>query len=97
MAHPTQKRTKSSKRKRNAGFSLKKASLIKCPQCGRPTPPHQACQFCGRYRGRQVIKLKNKQKTAQQRDKERRQKTREKEAEKQAKKDQKTSEKKNNR
>jgi len=34
--------------------------LSKCPKCGSPVLPHQACKNCGTYQGRQVIDVMKK-------------------------------------
>ncbi|MBU4332605.1 50S ribosomal protein L32 [Patescibacteria group bacterium] len=60
MALPTQKHTKSRKRKRLATLRLKRRRLAKCPQCKKAIPAHQACPFCGTYANKQVIKIKSK-------------------------------------
>jgi large subunit ribosomal protein L32 len=55
------KRHTSSKRGRNRShLALKKISLNKCPKCGQAVQPHRACNFCGTYKGRDVIKIKSK-------------------------------------
>lgn len=59
MGLPSQKRTKSSKKKRASHFALKKPLLGKCPKCQKPIKPHHACQFCGYYKGREVIRIKS--------------------------------------
>jgi large subunit ribosomal protein L32 len=58
MGLPSKKRTKSSKKRRAAHFTLKTMNLNQCPKCQKPTRPHHACQFCGFYKGREVIKIK---------------------------------------
>ena len=60
MALPTQKRTKSSRKKRASHFSLPKIKLTTCPKCKKPVLPHHACAFCGIYKGREVLKIKLK-------------------------------------
>lgn len=60
MALPTQKRTKSSKKKRGLNFRLKKINYNQCPKCNRPVLPHHVCQFCGAYAGKEILKLKFK-------------------------------------
>lgn len=82
MSVPTQKRTKSSAKRRASHFSLKKASLHKCPKCGKPSLPHRACEFCGTYKGKQVIDLKNKKKTVKQKAQERKAEAKAKESKK---------------
>ena len=59
MALPTQKQTKSNKRKRALNFRLKKIKLASCPKCKKPILPHRVCGFCGTYAGREVIKVKS--------------------------------------
>lgn len=76
MPHPTQKRTKSSKKRRASHFALKAKNLVNCPKCGKPKSPHTACKHCGTYKGNQIIKIKNKKKTEKQKSQERRQKAR---------------------
>ena len=78
MPHPTQKRTKSSKKRRASHFALTKSKLVKCSKCGKPKKPHHACSHCGTYRGKQAIALKAKKKTAKQKAKDRKEKQEEK-------------------
>jgi len=33
---------------------------MKCPKCGQPILPHQACKNCGTYKGREVIDVMKK-------------------------------------
>lgn len=60
MGLPGHRRTSSHKRRRAAHFALKLSNLTVCSHCKKPLVPHQACSFCGYYRGRQVLKLKSK-------------------------------------
>ncbi len=60
MPHPTQRHTKSRKRKRRAAIKQKRVNLSICPKCKRPVRPHTACSFCGTYKKRDVIKIKIK-------------------------------------
>ena len=60
MPHPTQRHTKSRKRKRRAVIKQRPVDLNVCPQCKRPVKPHQACGFCGKYKGREVLKIRIK-------------------------------------
>lgn len=62
MSVPKKRRTKSSAGKRRSHHALKKTTLGTCPQCGRALKPHTACNFCGTYKGREVIAVKNKDK-----------------------------------
>lgn len=58
MGLPSKKRPKSEKRKRRATQKLKKISYSFCPNCGKPKKPYHLCLFCGKYKGREVIKEK---------------------------------------
>ena len=60
MGLPSKRRTKTSKKERAAHFALKPKSLAKCSQCGKPVVPHRACNVCGTYKGKAVVKLKTK-------------------------------------
>lgn len=71
MGVPTQKRTKSSAKRRASHFALKQIVLNKCPKCGKPVLPHRACEFCGTYKGKQVLTIKTKKKSLKQKDQER--------------------------
>lgn len=86
MGLPSQKRTKSSARRRASHFALKKTALNKCPKCDKPKIPHRACEFCGTYNGRQILTIKTKKKTAKQKEQERKIKAKEQEAKKEEKK-----------
>jgi len=59
MGLPSQKRTKSSKKRRAAHFALRPASLSHCPKCQKPIISHRACRFCGYYKGQSVVKIKS--------------------------------------
>jgi large subunit ribosomal protein L32 len=60
MSVPKKRRTSSSVGQRRSHHALKKAILSKCPKCEKAVPMHQACAFCGTYKKREVIKLKDK-------------------------------------
>jgi large subunit ribosomal protein L32 len=49
---------------RRSHLALRAMTLVPCPQCKSPKPPHQACPHCGTFRGRQVIPIKAKRTTA---------------------------------
>jgi len=60
MGLPSKRRTKTSKKERSSHFALKTTALSKCTECGKPIMPHQACKFCGKYKNKEVIKMKLK-------------------------------------
>ena len=60
MANPKKRKTHSKSRMGRAHLALKKVSLTKCPKCGEMRKPHTACQFCGTYKDKEVVKPKSK-------------------------------------
>lgn len=65
MSVPKKRRTASSAGRRRSHHALKKVTLSVCPKCAQAVLPHTACEFCGTYKGREVIKNKiNKTKEA---------------------------------
>jgi len=57
MANPKKRKSKSAVRTNRAHLALEKVALNKCPQCGKAKQPHQACAFCGYYRGRKILNI----------------------------------------
>jgi len=62
MSVPKKKRTKSSVGQRRSHHALKSVTLSVCPKCGKAVKPHTACEFCGNYKGREAIKIKEAKK-----------------------------------
>ncbi len=60
MAAPKQRHTKSRRNKRRSHHALTKQNFVVCPKCGSPVLPHQICQNCGTYAGREVIDVLSK-------------------------------------
>ncbi len=60
MANPKKRKTHSAVGKNRSHLALKKVALNKCTKCGKPKQPHNACGFCGAYKGEVVIKVKTK-------------------------------------
>jgi len=60
MPVPAKRRPSNAKLKRRSHHALKKVVLAKCSQCGKAVAPHTACGFCGNYRGKTVLKVKEK-------------------------------------
>lgn len=63
MANPKKRKSKSAVRTNRAHLALSKVTLNKCPQCGKAKQPHNACAFCGYYRGRKVLQVETPAKT----------------------------------
>jgi large subunit ribosomal protein L32 len=62
MSVPKKRRTRASVGNRRSHHALSKVTLNKCPQCGKSKLQHTACDFCGTYKGKEVIKIKDKTK-----------------------------------
>jgi large subunit ribosomal protein L32 len=56
MALPTQKRSKSRKKRRQYQFRLSKIQISSCPKCKKPVLPHRICPFCGYYASKEKVK-----------------------------------------
>ncbi|MCB9803051.1 50S ribosomal protein L32 [Candidatus Nomurabacteria bacterium] len=59
MGLPSQKRTKSSARRRASHFALKKPSVLVCKNCSASILPHRACPKCGYFKGEKKVPAKN--------------------------------------
>ena len=46
--------------RRAANWKLGAVTTVECPQCHQPKRPHFACENCGTYKGRQVIKIRRR-------------------------------------
>ena len=58
MSVPKKRRTRSSVGNRRSHHALKQTVLTKCPKCDQAVAMHQACAFCGTYKKREAIKIK---------------------------------------
>jgi large subunit ribosomal protein L32 len=67
MAHPKRKQSHSRTRKRRTHQRLLAPSLVVCSECKKLKPTHMVCPFCGYYAGREVIKIKIKEKKKKRR------------------------------
>ena len=59
MGLPSKRRTRQSKKERASHFALKAIALTACPNCKKKILPHKVCPYCGKYNGRQVIKVES--------------------------------------
>jgi len=64
MSVPKKRRTSSSVGRRRSHHALNTITTIKCPKCGNTILPHTACETCGTYRDREIVKIKEKTKSA---------------------------------
>jgi large subunit ribosomal protein L32 len=58
MAVPKKHKTRSGRNQRRSHDKLTATSLSVCKNCKYPVKPHEVCQNCGFYKGKQVIKVK---------------------------------------
>ena len=58
MANPKHKISRARRDKRRAHHAMVTPTLTVCPQCREPKLPHRVCPSCGKYRGRDVIAVK---------------------------------------
>ncbi len=58
MAVPKRKVSKARRdKRRNSHWKLTIPGVVKCPECGAMRLPHRACRACGKYNGREVLKV----------------------------------------
>ena len=57
MANPKSRHSKSRRGKRRSHDALSSPATSSCPQCGEPKRPHNVCEKCGTYKGREIIKI----------------------------------------
>lgn len=55
MAVPKQRKTKSRRDQGRMHYYVSAPTLVNCSKCGKPKKPHTVCDYCGYYRGREVI------------------------------------------
>ncbi|NTW14983.1 MAG: 50S ribosomal protein L32 [Candidatus Moranbacteria bacterium] len=56
MALPKQRHTRHRRDRARRELEMTPTQTVSCPKCGTPVVPHRACQKCGEYRGRAVVK-----------------------------------------
>jgi len=80
MAVPKKRHSKSKVGRRRLHIFLETPNLIKCPKCGHLILPHTVCDFCGYYKGREVIDVLAKLDKKERKKREKEMKTKEEEA-----------------
>jgi len=58
MSVPKKKTTKSKRDQRRAHWKATLPEISVCPSCGAAVRPYHVCTACGKYQGRQVLKVK---------------------------------------
>jgi len=66
MAVPKKKVSPGRKKQRRQFYALKAKQTVTCPNCLNPRTPHRVCMSCGYYDGKEVMKIKTKQKAQPQ-------------------------------
>jgi len=61
MPNPKRQHSKQRSRNRRAHWKLRLASFSTCSHCGKPVMPHRVCPFCGYYKGKPVVEIKQKE------------------------------------
>lgn len=58
MAVPKRKHSKSRRNKGRTHLKLFVQTVVECPNCHELKLPHRVCPQCGKYKGRQIIEVK---------------------------------------
>lgn len=66
MANPKRRHSKSRRNKRKANWKAEMPSIITCPNCKKPKPPHVICPSCGFYNNELIKPPKVKKKKEEQ-------------------------------
>ncbi|MBF0456764.1 MAG: 50S ribosomal protein L32 [Nitrospirae bacterium] len=61
MANPTSRHSKSRRDKRKANWKGALPAVVKCPDCGEFKAPHRVCLGCGKYDGKEVLAVIEKE------------------------------------
>ena len=61
MAVPFRRTSKTKKRMRRTHLKKTAANVVTCPNCGEPIRAHRACSKCGLYKGKEVIRVSEKE------------------------------------
>ncbi len=60
MPVPKKRHSNTRTLRRRATWKIKPVNYGSCPECGSEVLSHTACSVCGKYKGRQVIAIKEK-------------------------------------
>ncbi len=66
MGLPKRRHSRSRTRKRRTHQVLSLPALTKCGNCGATRLMHNACRHCGYYRGRPVVRIREKKAKAEE-------------------------------
>lgn len=62
MSVPKQRHTKGRRNRRRANIKINPKKFITCSQCKKNIKRHSACPYCGYYKGKKVLNIKQKAK-----------------------------------
>jgi len=60
---PKRKISKGRRDRRRAHDAISLPALVRCPQCHELRPPHTVCPYCGYYKGKEVVVMKEAEKS----------------------------------
>lgn len=60
MALPKRRISKARRDKRRTHWKIMLPTCSVCDHCGKVKLPHRVCPYCGYYKGKEVIKIKEK-------------------------------------
>ncbi|MDD3487488.1 MAG: 50S ribosomal protein L32 [Candidatus Moranbacteria bacterium] len=60
MSVPKQHHTKGRRDRRRVRFAIGSKGLVACSQCKKQVKPHEACPYCGFYKGKSAVSVKAK-------------------------------------
>ena len=66
MAEPKKRTNKSKTNMRRMHHKASRPAVIFCGNCHEPVLRHHVCKFCGYYRGKKVIEIKDKTKRVEE-------------------------------
>jgi large subunit ribosomal protein L32 len=61
MANPTSRHSRARRDRRLANWKGAIPNMMKCPACGQPKMPHRVCLSCGKYDGKTVLEVVEKE------------------------------------
>jgi len=68
MSVPKKKRSKSKQKPAQVRLLPRRVFLVACPKCKKPKQPHIVCEFCGTYKGKQILDMGSKVKKVEKKE-----------------------------
>lgn len=60
MSVPKQRHTKGRQKRRRANIKITAKKLVACSHCKKAVKQHEACPYCGFYKGKEAVAVKTK-------------------------------------